>query len=186
MHTPAPPNPDMSRTKSANSLSRFSVAFDFVVANCYNIEYTIQTDNSFDLRVWDTDDARPGSPTLSAPAVTPGSSGTNAWISKAGGAGQIEFDNALWEDIAGWSRKTFGSDQERGPIGPLKHLAKEANEAIAEPGSLVEYADCLIILFDATRRAGFSCQELVDAAGGTLTLDSPGLYSFEENYSYKV
>lgn len=35
----------------------------------------------------------------------------------------------LNSELSEWSQKTFGSDDERGPIGALKHLAKEAKEA---------------------------------------------------------
>ena len=35
----------------------------------------------------------------------------------------------FWDQQAEWSRATFGSDTERGPLGPLKHLEKEAKEA---------------------------------------------------------
>lgn len=66
-----------------------------------------------------------------------------------------------------WSQKTFGSDQERGPIGPLKHLAKEAKEASAAstPDELIkELADCFLLLLDATRRGKFTMQDLIDAA----------------------
>ncbi len=39
---------------------------------------------------------------------------------------------------AEWSQTTFGNV---GPVGPLKHLSKEALEAAAEPGDLSEWAD---------------------------------------------
>lgn len=39
---------------------------------------------------------------------------------------------------AEWSQATFGNV---GPIGPLKHLSKEALEAAAEPDDLSEWAD---------------------------------------------
>lgn len=67
-----------------------------------------------------------------------------------------------------WSQSTFGSDQERGPIGPLRHLEKEAKEAYEaiEDGSdvEVELADCLLLLLDATRRSGRNLLDIVNAA----------------------
>jgi len=63
-----------------------------------------------------------------------------------------------------WSQATFGTDQERGPIGTLKHLAKEALEAAEHPHDFYEYADCLILLLDASRRAGMTPRELIDLA----------------------
>lgn len=32
-------------------------------------------------------------------------------------------------ELSEWSQKTFGSDDERGPIGALKHLAKASVES---------------------------------------------------------
>ncbi|HAG1883149.1 TPA: DUF550 domain-containing protein [Salmonella enterica] len=54
---------------------------------------------------------------------------------------------------AEWSDKTFG---DVGPVGPLKHLSKEALEAAAEPDDLSEWADMQFLLWDAQRRAGIS------------------------------
>ena len=71
---------------------------------------------------------------------------------------------ALWSRQAEWSQATFGTDQERGPIGALKHLAREAGEAIAKPDDAEEYADCLLLVLDASRRAGLTLDHLVRAA----------------------
>lgn len=70
----------------------------------------------------------------------------------------------LVTDQACWSQAAFGDDSVRGPIGPLKHLKKEADEAIANPSSVEEYADCFILVLDASRRAGFKVMELIAAA----------------------
>jgi hypothetical protein len=70
----------------------------------------------------------------------------------------------LASDISSWSQATFGTDQERGPIGPLRHLEKEAKEAQQNPGDITEYADCLILILDAARRAGFKPLPLLRAA----------------------
>ncbi len=57
----------------------------------------------------------------------------------------------------------YGKPQ-RGPEGALKHLAKEVQEVIEDPTNLIEYADCLFLIFDSCRRAGFTFDELLDAA----------------------
>lgn len=54
---------------------------------------------------------------------------------------------------AEWSDKTFG---DVGPIGPLKHLSKEAMEAAANPSDPLEWADMQFLLWDAQRRMGIS------------------------------
>ena len=61
---------------------------------------------------------------------------------------------------AEWSQATFGNI---GPIGPLKHLSKEALEAAAEPGDLSEWADMQFLLWDAQRRAGITDDQITQA-----------------------
>ena len=58
---------------------------------------------------------------------------------------------------AAWSQATFG---DVGPVGPLKHLSKEALEAAAEPGDLSEWADMQFLLWDAQRRAGITDEQI--------------------------
>lgn len=58
---------------------------------------------------------------------------------------------------AEWSQVTFGNV---GPIGPLKHLRKEALEAIAKPQDLIEWADMQFLLWDAQRRAGITDEQI--------------------------
>lgn len=58
---------------------------------------------------------------------------------------------------AEWSQATFGNV---GPIGPLKHLSKEALEAAAEPDDLSEWADMQFLLWDAQRRAGITDKQI--------------------------
>ncbi len=83
----------------------------------------------------------------------------------------------FWNKQAEWSQETFGKDSERGPIGPAKHLLKEVRDEVlpmlengtfADPTSqearLEEFADLLFLVFDSTRRAGFSYKELLKAA----------------------
>ncbi|HEA0345071.1 TPA: DUF550 domain-containing protein [Salmonella enterica] len=54
---------------------------------------------------------------------------------------------------AEWSDATFGNV---GPVGPLKHLSKEALEAAADPSDSLEWADMQFLLWDAQRRMGIS------------------------------
>lgn len=61
---------------------------------------------------------------------------------------------------AEWSQATFGNV---GPVGPLKHLSKEALEAAAEPDDLSEWADMQFLLWDAQRRAGITDDQITQA-----------------------
>ena len=70
----------------------------------------------------------------------------------------------LYYRHANWSRKTFGPDSERGAIGPLNHLEKEIKEVQEAPGDIYEYVDCLLLVMDASRRAGFDQKQLIHAA----------------------
>jgi hypothetical protein len=78
---------------------------------------------------------------------------------------------AFWIKHAEWSQATFGLDAERGPAGPLKHLAKEVSEALDHPRDLMEYVDCVFLAFDATRRAGFTYDELASALWTKLEIN---------------
>ena len=69
---------------------------------------------------------------------------------------------------AKWSDSTFGCV---GPIGPLKHLSKEALEAAAEPDDLSEWADMQFLLWDAQRRAGISDAEITVAMEDKLKIN---------------
>ncbi|HFG9347819.1 TPA: DUF550 domain-containing protein [Salmonella enterica subsp. enterica serovar Birkenhead] len=64
---------------------------------------------------------------------------------------QIRREHAEWSDA------TFG---DVGPVGPLKHLSKEALEAAAEPEDLSEWADMQFLLWDAQRRAGITDKQI--------------------------
>lgn len=69
---------------------------------------------------------------------------------------------------AEWSDATFGNV---GPVGPLKHLSKEALEAAAEPGDLSEWADMQFLLWDAQKRAGISDDEITAAMEEKLAIN---------------
>ena len=80
------------------------------------------------------------------------------------GAEPVKNHDELREKVrrehAEWSQATFG---DVGPVGPLKHLSKEALEAAAEPRDLSEWADMQFLLWDAQRRAGISDGEITAA-----------------------
>lgn len=69
---------------------------------------------------------------------------------------------------AEWSQATFG---DVGPVGPLKHLSKEALEAAAEPDDLSEWADMQFLLWDAQRRAGITDEQITQAMTEKLAVN---------------
>ncbi len=74
----------------------------------------------------------------------------------------------IHHEHAKWSDSTFGCV---GPIGPLKHLSKEALEAAAEPDDLSEWADMHFLLWDAQRRSGISDAEITAAMEDKLKIN---------------
>ncbi|MEB2410998.1 DUF550 domain-containing protein [Enterobacter asburiae] len=72
----------------------------------------------------------------------------------------LQLRNLIRQRHAEWSDKTFGNV---GPVGPLKHLSKEALEAAADPNDLSEWADMQFLLWDAQRRAGINDGEITAA-----------------------
>lgn len=75
-------------------------------------------------------------------------------------AGGVNDCDQVRREHAEWSQTTFGNV---GPIGPLKHLSKEALEAAAEPDDLSEWADMQFLLWDAQRRAGITDEQITQA-----------------------
>ncbi len=94
----------------------------------------------------------------------------------------------LADDQSNWSQRTFGTNAERGPVGGLKHLMLEAQETIAaweslpNPGDMrtarvnEEFADCLLLLLDASRRAGISPARLIRAAQEKMKVNKTRTY----------
>jgi len=74
--------------------------------------------------------------------------------------GKAEPRDHVRREHAEWSQSTFG---DVGPVGPLKHLSKEALEAAAEPEDLSEWADMQFLLWDAQRRAGITDEQITQA-----------------------
>lgn len=63
-------------------------------------------------------------------------------------------------DHAEWAAETFGNT---GPVGPLKHLSKEALEAAEAPWDLHEWADMQFLFWDAQRKAGVTDEQITEA-----------------------
>jgi hypothetical protein len=66
----------------------------------------------------------------------------------------------LQDEIGVFTEKTFPGATAK---SKALHLAEEAHEAAADPGDVIEWADCLILLLDGARRSGFSTDDLFAA-----------------------
>lgn len=94
--------------------------------------------------------------------------GWNAYRAAMLQAEPVSKREQVRREHAEWSDKTFG---DVGPVGPLKHLSKEALEAAAEPDDLSEWADMQFLLWDAQRRAGISDAEITAAMEDKLKIN---------------
>lgn len=65
----------------------------------------------------------------------------------------------LAKEHAQWSEETFGAVSHK---GPMEHLREEALEAKENP-VVGEFADCLALVLDGSRRAGHSLDDLLIA-----------------------
>lgn len=102
---------------------------------------------------------------------------------------RLSFEE-FWGELSVWSQATFGADSVRGPEGPTKHLAKEVLvellgmekwkaenvlSGLPTQGACLddveEYADCIFLVFDACRRAGFTCEDLRVAVNRKLKVN---------------
>lgn len=76
----------------------------------------------------------------------------------------------LFAKHAAISRTLFGEDHVRGPEAPAAHLVKEANELRDNPRDIMEMADCMNLLMDTCRRAGYTATDLLDAVDRKLDI----------------
>ena len=63
----------------------------------------------------------------------------------------------LQNDIAAFTDSVFGASN---PVSKLKHLREEVDELIEEPNHTHEWADCMILLIDAAKKAGHDMDDL--------------------------
>lgn len=71
----------------------------------------------------------------------------------------IELLDKLQAEIGEWQDKGFGRGQS--PVPLIHHLRKEVDELLMAPYNRIEYADCLILLLSAARKAGISADMLI-------------------------
>lgn len=74
----------------------------------------------------------------------------------------------LQEELGAWSDTTFPV---RDPRACLKHLAEEVQETYDDPSDVVEWADCLLLLLDGARLAGFNTDDIYEAACRKLEIN---------------
>jgi len=84
----------------------------------------------------------------------------------------------LQDTIGQWSEVTF---DDASPVPKLHHLKREVDELLAEPYDRFEYADCLILLVDAARKAGLSADTLVETAFEKMEINKRRVWVEDDN-----
>lgn len=69
--------------------------------------------------------------------------------------------SALFQSMGEFAYKAF---PDATSVEHLKKLKIEADEAIEEPKNIIEYSDCLLALFGAAHKAGFTYDQLLEAS----------------------
>ena len=82
---------------------------------------------------------------------------------------QLNDWQKLQDEIEKWSDNQFGFN--RPPTGSINHLIKEVQELKEEQYCLEEYADCLMLILDAARMAGYNCDNLFKATQDKLKVN---------------
>lgn len=109
----------------------------------------------------------------------------------------------LFADVQTWSAEKIGPGAERGPVGPLKHMAVEIlaellpdessilevlqrtfvkreklkkEGKVQDPTNITEQADLAILLCDIAWRSGHTDQDLTDAGGDKMVVNKARYY----------
>lgn len=87
--------------------------------------------------------------------------------------GSVGFEELI-TDFADWMFRTFPGQTIK---GKLEHLKLEADEAIASPNDILEYADCLMLSVGAALTAKFTLSQLVNACRTKLAINKARLWN---------
>lgn len=102
-----------------------------------------------------------------------------------GGIWDVDKFNDFVKQRDEFSFSTFGSPETRGPIYPLRHLAKEVQELLANPDDEMEWADCFLLLLDAARRKGYSVDDLMNFALKKLEINRERKWNKQPDGTYR-
>lgn len=124
------------------------------------------------------------------PKKKPKESGTDMAISWAEGmlkdfvtkAHDTISKRALFEKVGQWSVVAF---PDAGPIEHLKKLQTEAQEAIEQPSDITEYADCVMALFAAVYKAGYTFDQLFTATEEKFVINQDRKWERKEDGTYQ-
>lgn len=73
----------------------------------------------------------------------------------------------IFESLGNLSLKVF---QQAGPVEHLRKLKEEADEAIEDISDIMEYVDCLLALYAAAYKAGFTYEDMVKSSNDKIEI----------------
>ena len=73
----------------------------------------------------------------------------------------------IFESLGNLSIKVF---TQAGPIEHLIKLKEEADEAIEDTSDIMEYVDCLLALYAAAYKAGFTYEDMVKSSNDKIEI----------------
>ena len=88
----------------------------------------------------------------------------------------------VYNGMHDFSVKIFHDSNE---IGHLKKLKVEVDEAIEHPDDIFEYADCLLALFAASSKAGFTFEDITNASEEKLEILKKRKWEIGDNGLYQ-
>ena len=140
----------------------------------YNYFAHRRSDSKYIIMPWIEDDAEYGTKVWLR---------TCDWYLKPVEIPEITDDgNLLFNEMGEFSVKTFTGATAK---GHLRKLKEEADEAIEDPTDIKEYADCLMALFGAAYKAGFTYDALIQAGKEKLEINKSRKWVKLENEIYQ-
>lgn len=82
--------------------------------------------------------------------------------------GSDDHWQVLQNEIADFTDRAFGQAT---PVSKLHHLAEEVQELIETPEDRLEWADCMILLIDAAKKAGYDMNDLYQAVQDKMEIN---------------
>lgn len=88
----------------------------------------------------------------------------------------------IYESLGDISLKVF---PQAGPIEHLRKLKEEADEAIEDTSDIMEYVDCLLALYAAAYKAGFTYEEMVNSSSDKMEIIKQRKWIIREDGIYQ-
>jgi hypothetical protein len=88
----------------------------------------------------------------------------------------------IYESLGDLSLRVFS---QAGPIDHLRKLKEEADEAIEDTSDIMEYVDCLLALYAAAYKAGFTYEDMVKSSNDKMEILKQRKWMIREDGIYQ-